>query len=91
MAKRPEPNDTPELQVLKRELREFDLPYFSDDDLWYYLDKNEGRMNETIYELLILKSEDSRLVISGLTTEDTSSYFKRLASRYKRFNSGQLA
>ena len=91
MAKRPEPNDTPELQVLKRELREFDLPYFSDDDLRYYLEKNEGRMNETIYELLILKSEDSRLVISGLTTEDTSSYFKRLASRYKRFNSGQLA
>ena len=91
MAKRPEPNDTPELQVLKRELREFDLPYFSDDDLRYYLEKNEGRMTETIYELLILKSEDSRLVISGLTTEDTSSYFKRLASRYKRFNSGQLA
>ena len=90
MAKRPEPNDTPELRVLKRELREFDLPYFSDDDLRYYLEKNEGRMNETIYELLILKSEDSRLVISGLTTEDTSSYFKRLASRYKRFNSGQL-
>ena len=91
MAKRPEPNDTPELRVLKRELREFDLPYFSDDDLRYYLEKNEGRMNETIYELLILKSEDSRLVISGLTTEDTSSYFKRLASRYKRFNSGTLA
>ena len=90
MAKRPEPNDTPELRVLKRELREFDLPYFSDDDLRYYLEKNEGRMNETIYELLILKSEDSRLVISGLTTEETSSYFKRLASRYKRFNSGQL-
>ena len=45
----------------------------------------------TIYEMLIVKSEDSTISVSGLSTQDTSSYFKRLASRYKPFNSGIMA
>jgi hypothetical protein len=58
--------------------------------LQYYLDKNEGNVNNTIYEVLILKSEDSSISVSGLNTTDTSSYFKRLASRFKPSNSGIL-
>ena len=40
--------------------------------------------------MLIVKSEDSTIQVSGLTTQDTSSYFKRLASRYRKRNTGNL-
>lgn len=76
--------------ILKRELREEQSPYFEEEDFQYYLDKNYGNINKTIYEMLIIKSEDSTISVSGLNTHDTSSYFKRLASRYKSFNSGTL-
>lgn len=73
-----------------REIREDIAPYFNEGDIEYYLDKNGGDVNATIYEMLIIKSEDSSLVLSGISTGDTSGYFKRLASRYKKFNSGTL-
>lgn len=79
-----------EIERIKKEVREEQAPYFEDDDFQYYLDKNNGNINATIYEMLIIKSEDSSISVSGLTTNDTSSYFKRLASRYKQFNSGAL-
>ena len=79
-----------EIERIKKEVREEQAPYFEDDDFQYYLDKNNGNVNATIYEMLIIKSEDSSISVSGLTTQDTSSYFKRLASRYKQFNSGVL-
>lgn len=78
------------VDILKRELREEQSPYFEEEDFQYYLDKNYGNLNKTIYEMLIIKSEDSTISVSGLNTHDTSSYFKRLASRYKSFNSGTL-
>ena len=73
-----------------KEIREEQSPYFEDDDIEYYLHKNHGDVNATIYEMLIIKSEDSSVEVSGLITGDTSGYFKRVASRYKRFNSGTL-
>lgn len=75
-----------------KEIREEQMPYFDDPELEiaYYLEKNNGDVNATIYELLILKSEDSSLALSGMTTQDTSGYFKRLASKYRRYNSGIL-
>ena len=78
-------------RVLK-EIREEQMPYFDnpEEEVEYYLEKNNGDVEATIYELLILKSEDSSLALSGMTTQDTSSYFKRLASRYRRYNSGIL-
>lgn len=82
--------DVNKLKQIRRELREVQCPYFEDDELAYYLDKNNGNVNATIYEMLIIKSEDSTISVSGLTTQDTSNYFKRLASRYKQFNSGVL-
>ncbi len=78
------------IDIIKRETREAQSPYFEDGDIEYYLVKNNGDINNTIYELLIIKSEDSTIQVSGLSTHDTSGYFKRLASRYKRFNSGVL-
>lgn len=79
-----------EIERIKKEIREDQAPYFEEDDFQYYLDKNNGNLDATIYEMLIIKSEDSSISVSGLTTSDTSSYFKRLASRYKQFNSGTL-
>lgn len=79
-----------DLLVLKMELREEDTPFFTDEQLKYYLSKNRNDIKATIYECLILKSEDTTLSISGMNTADTSSYFKRLASRYRPNNSGSL-
>lgn len=80
-----------DIEIIKKEIREAQAPYFDDDDFSYYLQKNNGDVNATIYEMLIIKSEDSAISVSGLSTSDTSSYFKRLASRYRRYNSGILS
>lgn len=79
-----------------REIREDQIPYFESEDVCYsnirhYLEKNNGDVNATIYDLLIVKSESSVISVSGLSTQDTAGYFKRLASKYKRFNSGTLS
>lgn len=79
-----------DVERIKKEIREAQAPYFDEDDFEYYLSKNNGNVDATIYEMLIIKSEDSTISVSGLSTSDTSSYFKRLASRYKQFNSGIL-
>ena len=82
--------DVEKIRYIRKEIREAQAPYFDEDDFLHYLNKNNGDVNSTIYEMLIIKSEDSTISVSGLTTQDTSSYFKRLASRYKQFNSGIL-
>ena len=64
--------------------------YRESKNIEYYLQKNGYDVDATIYELLIIKAEDSTITVSGMTTDDTSGYFRRLASRYKRFNSGIL-
>jgi len=79
-----------DIERIKKEVRETQSPYFEENEFQYYLDKNEGDVDATIYEMLIVKSEDSTISVSGLSTQDTSAYFKRLASRYKPFNSGTL-
>ena len=79
-----------QLSIIKREVRENMSPYFDDDDISYYYDKNNGDVNATIYELLLVKAEDSTISVSGMNSTDTSSYFRRLASRYRIYNSGVL-
>lgn len=82
--------DAEKITSIKREIRENQSPYFEDGDIEYYLKKNKGDVNKTIYELLLIKAEDSTISVSGLSTSDTSSYFRRLASRYRTYNSGVL-
>lgn len=82
--------DIEKIRFIRKEIREAQAPYFDDDDFTHYLAKNNGDVNATIYEMLIIKSEDSSISVSGLTTQDTSGYFKRLASRYRQFHSGTL-
>ena len=79
-----------DVERVYKEIREEQSPYFEDGDMEYYLNKNHGDVDATIYEMLIIKSEDSSLSLSGVNTTDTSGYFKRLASKYKKFNSGNL-
>lgn len=79
------------LQAIRIEIRENQSPYFEDEDIQYYFEKNDGDFEATVYELLIVKSEDSSLSVSGLSTGDTSRYFKMLASKHRKYNSGVLS
>ena len=79
-----------DVERVYKEIREQQIPYFEEGDIEYYLDKNNGDVNATIYEMLIIKSEDSSIEVSGLISGDMSGYLKRLASKYKKFNSGCL-
>lgn len=79
------------IDIIKRELRENQSPYFDDSDINYYLSKNNGDINATVYEMLLIKAEDSTLEMSGLTSADTSAYFRRLASKHRPFNTGILS
>lgn len=82
--------DVEKVTYIRKEIRESQSPYFEEEDFLHYLKKNNDNVNATIYEMLIVKSEDSTISVSGLSTQDTSAYFKRLASRFKPFNSGIL-
>lgn len=75
---------------MKTILREADIPFFSDEDLQFYLNENDGDENAAIYQCLLIKAEDTTLSISGISAADTSLYFRRLASRYRPNNSGVL-
>lgn len=79
-----------QLKRMKTILREEEYPTFSDDDLQFYLEENNGDVNRAIYQCLLIKAEDSSISINGLSSADTSSYFKRLAQRYRPNNSGIL-
>lgn len=78
------------LEQLKFNLREKQIPYFEESELQTLLDNNGGNVNKASYDGLILKAETTGLNVSGLTTQDSSSYFKMLASRYVSTNSGVL-
>lgn len=78
------------IEQLKLILRERDCPFFSDDELKFYLEKNGNDFNSTAYECLIVKAEDTTLSVSGLQCADTSKYFRRLAQQYRPNHSGIL-
>lgn len=80
-----------QLRRMKKILREEEYPFFSDDDLQFYVDENNGNVDLAIYHCLLIKAEDSSITISGLSSADTSSYFKRLALKYRPNNSGVLS
>lgn len=78
------------IEDLKIVLRENDIPFFTDQELAFYLKENDGDYRRTAYQCLCVKAENTTLNIAGLTTADTSAYFRRLASRYRPNNSGIL-
>lgn len=78
------------LEQLKFNLRESQVPYFENEELMYLLEKNNNDVKKASYEGLIIKAETTGLNVSGLTTKDSSSYFKMLASKFVTTNSGVL-
>lgn len=78
------------LQLLKFNLREEQCPYFTESELETLLAIHGGDVRKASYEGLVLKAETTGLNVSGLTTKDSSSYFKMLASRFVDTNSGVL-
>lgn len=79
-----------DIERLKIVLREKDYPLFEDEELQFYLDENNGDFNATAYQCLILKSENTSVVLSGFEASDSSKYFRRIAQRYRKNNSGVL-
>lgn len=75
---------------IKKILREAECPYFKDDDIDFYLLENNGNVNKTLYQMFVIKAEDTTLSVSGLSCADTSKYFRRLAQKYRQNNSCQL-
>lgn len=78
------------IEELKIVLREADIPFFTDEQIQFYLKENGGDYNRTAYQCLLIKAEDTTLQVSGLSTADSSKYFRRLASKYRPNNSGIL-
>lgn len=79
-----------EMNRIREILREDDAEYFTDEQIEFYVNENDGNVNNAIYQMLLIKSESSVISVSGLSTQDTSNYFKRLASKYRPNNSGVL-
>lgn len=78
------------LEDLRIVLREEDVPFFSYEELEFYLKENNGDYRATAYQCLLIKAENTALNVSGLSTGDSSSYFRRLAAKYRPYNSGVL-
>ena len=78
------------INQLKIMVRESQVKFFTDEELKFYLNNNDGDLDKTAYQCLIIKSEDTTLQIAGMTAEDSSKYYRRLASMYKPNNSGIL-
>lgn len=77
------------LERVKFILREKDMPMFSDEEIESFV-RSSDSIEQALYDLLLLKSENTALNISGLTTAETSDYFRRLAATYRPNNTGIL-
>ena len=77
-----------EIQELKLILREETSPFFTDEEIAYYLQKNNYNVNAAAYECLIIKAEnDSISLPGGLNIADNQNYWLRLAKKYKPIGS----
>lgn len=74
---------------LSRALRENTMPLLTEDDLQDLIESSET-LDEAIYKGAIIKSENTTMQVSGMSTADMSSYFLRLASMHRPNNSGIL-
>lgn len=76
-----------DLQLLKFNLEEEKFPYFTDEELTMSLDIYKTVENAT-YNMALKKSQNTGFSASGLSVNDTSNYFKRIAARYRPNQSG---
>lgn len=78
-----------QLATVKRILREDTMPLLS-DELIADISSSSDTVDEVIYKGALMKSEDTTLQVSGLSTADTSKYFLRIASMHRPSNTGIL-
>lgn len=73
-----------EIQELKLILREESSPFFTDEELAYYLEKNSNDVTKTAYECLLLKAEDDSISLpGGLNLPNNKQYWLNIAKKYK--------
>lgn len=77
------------IDELKLILREDDIPFFTDEQISKYIALYET-LDLALYAMLMVKAENTQMQIAGMTTQDTSSYFRKLARQYRPNNSGIL-
>ena len=77
------------IDELKLILREDDIPFFTDEQISKYISLDET-LDLALYAMLMVKAENTQMQIAGMTTQDTSSYFRKLARQYRPNNSGIL-
>lgn len=77
------------IDELKLILREDDIPFFTDEQINKYTALYET-LDLALYAMLMVKAENTQMRIAGMTTQDTSSYFRKLARQYRPNNSGIL-
>lgn len=72
------------LEKLKLILRESDSPFFTDEQLQFYLEQNDNDINKTAYECFLAKAEDDSISLpGGLGLPNNKEYWLRLAKKYK--------
>lgn len=77
------------LRKLKLELREKQSPFFDDEELRYYLEKNDNDLSATIYECALLKAEDDSIDLpGGLSIPDNRAQWLRLAAKNRPNSTG---
>lgn len=74
------------IDELKLILREDDIPFFTDEQISKYIALYET-LDLALYAMLMVKAENTQMRIAGMTTQDTSSYFRKLARQYRPNNS----
>lgn len=77
------------IDELKLILREDDIPFFTDEQISKYTALYET-LDLALYAMLMVKAENTQMQIAGMSTQDTSSYFRKLARQYRPNNSGIL-
>ena len=75
--------------TVKRIWLEDTMPLLS-DELIADISSSSDTLDEVIYKGALMKSEDTTLQVSGLSTADTSKYFLRIASMHRPSNTGIL-
>lgn len=79
-----------DIDRIKMILRESDIPFFTDEQINFYLSENNGDVDATVYQCLLIKAENTTLSVSGISAADSSAYFRKLASKYRPNNSGVM-
>ena len=73
-----------DLEKLKLILRESDSPFFTDEQLNFYLESNGNDIEKTAYQCFLLKAEDDSIALpGGLSLPNNKDYWLRLAKKYK--------